>query len=180
MEHTAALRTLGLTGAPSWDEIRRAHRDAIRRAHPDIGGDAARAAALNQAFDALHRATDGGTAPLPAPSPAAARPATPPAVPADRETVDRDDPVEVLMRLADVAHDIGEVVFVDPGAGLMEVVVGDAPGVGQLAIHVSPPKAKGDGVPVSFTLDALGVTPAPPIHDVVTDLMTRYRRRERA
>ena len=70
-------------------------------------------------------------------------------------------------------------MFVDPGAGLMEVVVGDAPGVGQLAVHVRAPEAKGDGVPVAFTLEPLGVTPAPSIHEVVADLMARYRQRER-
>ena len=176
MEHNAALRTLGLTGSPTWDEIRRAHRDAIRRTHPDAGGDAARAAAVNQAFDALHRATDGGAAPLPPPT--VATPPPSPSTRPDRHTVDRDDPVEVLMRLADAAHEIGDVVFVDPAAGLMEVVVGDAPGVGQLAVHVSPPETAGAGVPVAFTLDALGVTPAPPIREVVSDLMARYRHRE--
>lgn len=180
MDITTALRALGLGGTPSWDEIRRAHREAIRRAHPDAGGDPARAALLNQALDALHRATAGGTTPLPSPpSEPLPLPRQPASASPDRQMVDRDDPVEVLMRLADAAHDIGDVVFVDPDAGLMEVIVGEAPGVGQLAVHVSPPTVTGEGVPVAFTLDALGVTPAPPIRDVVSGLMSRYRERER-
>ena len=55
------------------------------------------------------------------------------------------------MQLADAAHDIGEVVFVDPDAGLLEVVVGDEPGVGQLTASVDLPGR--DGVPVAFTLE---------------------------
>ena len=173
MDHHAAIATLGLSGSPSWKEIRRAHREAIRLAHPDAGGDPIRAAELNQAFDSLHAATNGGSTPLPTSEPAGS-----PAPPnAPRHVVDRDDPTEVLLRLADAAHDIGDVVFVDPIAGLMEVVVGEAPAVGQLAVHVGSGEAGGDGVPVAFTLDALGDTPAPPIHDVVADLMGRYRHR---
>lgn len=170
MDPHTAIETLGLSGSPSWSEIRHAHRVAIRQAHPDAGGDPVRAAELNQAFDSLHAATKGGTLPLAPPS-AASSPGTP------RRIVDRDDPTGVLLRLADAAHDIGDVVFVDPIAGLMEVVVGDAPAVGQLAVTVGPAEQDGDGVPVAFTLEALGVTPAPPIHDVVADLMGRYRHR---
>lgn len=77
------------------------------------------------------------------------------------------------MRLADAAHDVGEVVFVDPDAGLLEVIVGDEPGVGQLTASVET--AEGDGVPVAFTLEPLGVTPAPPIREVVDDLMARLQ-----
>lgn len=172
MDLHAAVAALGLSGSPPWSEIRRAHRAAIRRAHPDAGGDPVHAAKINQAFDALHAATKGGTTALPDPAPPL--PAAP-AASSPRRMVDRDDPTEILLRLSDAAHDIGDVVFVDPVAGLMEVVVGDAPAVGQLTIHVGASELSHDGVPVAFTLDALGVTPAPLIHDVVDDLMRRYR-----
>lgn len=172
METHTALDALGLHGSPSWSEIRRAHREAIRHAHPDAGGDPVRAAVVNQAFDALVAATGGGTRPLPQPAVKVARSTAPPP-----RMAGPDDPTEVLLLLADAAHDIGEVVFVDPDAGLMEVVVGDAPAVGQLAIQVRERSEAGDGVAVAFTLDALGVTPAPPIQQVVGDLMARYRHR---
>lgn len=171
MDPHTAIETLGLSGSPSWSEIRHAHRVAIRRAHPDTGGDPIRAAEVNQAFDSLHAATNGGTTPLAPP----ARPSASTSPSAPHRIVDRDDPTDVLLRLADAAHDIGDVVFVDPVAGLMEVVVGDAPAVGQLAVTVGAAEHEGDGVPVAFTLEALGVTPAPSIHDVVADLMGRYR-----
>ncbi|MDG1878542.1 MAG: hypothetical protein P8I99_14135 [Acidimicrobiales bacterium] len=175
MDLHAAIAALGLSGSPPWSEIRRAHRAAIRRAHPDVGGDPVHAAKINQAFDALHAATKGGTITLPNPAPPL--PAAP-AASSPRRMVDRDDPTEILLRLSDAAHDIGDVVFIDPVAGLMEVVVGDAPAVGQLTIHVGASELSHDGVPVAFTLDALGVTPAPLIHDVVDDLMRRYRNRK--
>ena len=174
-----ALRILGLETSPSWESVRAAHRAAIRTAHPDAGGDAASAARVNEAYDVLRRITDGGDRPVPSPAP------TPPSAPRSdareprRRVVGADDPMDVLMRLADAAHDIGDVVFVDPNAGILEVVVGDAPAVGQLAVTVSEPTADTDGVPVAFTLEPLGVTPAPSIHDVVANLMGRLRHRRR-
>ena len=80
--------------------------------------------------------------------------------------------------MADAAHDIGEVVFVDPHDGMLEVIVGVPPGVGQLTATVD--KATPDGVPVSFTLEPLGVAPAPSIHEIVEKLMALVRRRPRS
>lgn len=175
MDVERALRTLALKGAPTWELIRAAHRDAIVRTHPDRGGDAAAAAAVNQAFDVLRTATADGTTPLPAPPPPT--PARSPAPGPDR-VVPHEDPTEVLMQLAEAAHEVGEVVFVDPIDGLLEVVVGEPPGVGQLTASVS--EGRVDGVPVSFTLEPLGVAAAPPIHEVVEELMTEVRRRARS
>ncbi|MGB1505600.1 MAG: hypothetical protein ACPHDT_08970 [Acidimicrobiales bacterium] len=174
VDSRAAMVVLGLSGSPSWAEIRVAYRSAIRHAHPDAGGDPTLAAEVNRAFETLRAATSDGSVPLQEPqrAPVARHaPATP------REVLDHDDPVDVLLRLADAAHEIGEVVFVDPTSGLMEVVVGEPPGVGQLAVHVELDNADHDGVPVAFTLDRLGIAPAPPIHEVVSELMGRYRRR---
>ncbi|MEM9467683.1 MAG: hypothetical protein AAGA90_20070 [Actinomycetota bacterium] len=176
MDVDDALRVLGLSGTPEWEDVRRAHRRAIVAAHPDAGGTAASAARLNQALDTLARVTERGRRPLPDPTPPPPRPAAPPA-PAPRHHVRQRDPTEVLLRLADAAHHIGEVVFVDPDAGLLEVVVGEEPGVGQLTASVDTPSR--DGVPVAFTLEPLGVTPAPRIEDVVTALMDRLRETER-
>lgn len=177
MDAADALRTLGLDGSPSWDAVRAAHRASIRIAHPDAGGDPGTAARVNEAYDALHRLTEGGTRAVPSSAPV---PPTPPVgVSADPpHHVDRVEPAaEVLMRLADAARDIGEVVAVDPTAGRLEVVVGDGSGIGQLAVTVAEASDGTDDVPVAFTLEPLGTTPAPPIHDVVADLMGRVRRR---
>jgi hypothetical protein len=171
VDSRVAIAVLGLSGSPSWAEIRVAYRSAIRRAHPDAGGDPTRAAEVNRAFDVLSAATNGGTMALREVVPECQPvPCTP------REVLGHDDPGELLLRLAEAAHDIGEVEFVDPSAGLLEVVVGEAPAVGQLAVHVELAASDQDGVPVAFTLEALGLTPAPPIHEVVTELMARYRQ----
>ena len=83
-------------------------------------------------------------------------------------------PEDLLLRLAEVGHTVGEVVFVDALSGILEIVVGDPPAVGQLAASVGD--AGPDGTPVSFTLEPLGVTPAPPIGDVVARLMAALAR----
>jgi hypothetical protein len=53
MDRAAALGLLGLAEGASDDDIRSAHRRLMRTAHPDHGGDAARAAQLNEARDLL-------------------------------------------------------------------------------------------------------------------------------
>ena len=173
MDISEALTILGVASDASWDAIRLAHRTRITATHPDVGGSAASAARVNQAYDVLRAATDGGRSALPRPAP----PPTPAVVDGDpgRRTVALDDPVEVLLRLSEVAHDVGEVVFVDPDAGLLEVIVGAEPGVGQLTASVDVDAPATDGVPVAFTLEPLGVAAAPPIAGVVDDLMRTFR-----
>ena len=179
MDIADALRVLGLSNAPDWSDVRAAHRRAIVRTHPDAGGSAGDAARVNQAFDLLRKISANGERPIPGGAPA---PPTAP-VPGSRSTspeqlIADDDPVELLLRMADAAHEIGEVVFVDPHDGLLEVIVGDPPGVGQLTATVD--EATPDGVPVSFTLEPLGVAPAPSIHEIVEELMALVRRRRRS
>jgi len=57
------LKTLGLSGTPSDDDIKSAYRRLARENHPDRGGTAASMADLNEAFARLssneHRADDG-------------------------------------------------------------------------------------------------------------------------
>ena len=179
MDIADALRVLGLSDAPDWSDVRAAHRRAIVRTHPDAGGSAGDAARVNQAFDLLRKISGNGERPIPGGAPA---PPTAP-VPGSRSTspeqlIADDDPVELLLRMADAAHEIGEVVFVDPHDGLLEVIVGDPPGVGQLTATVD--EATPDGVPVSFTLEPLCVAPAPSIHEIVEELMALVRRRRRS
>ena len=179
MDIADALRVLGLSDAPDWSDVRAAHRRAIVRTHPDAGGSAGDAAQVNQAFDLLRKISGNGERPIPGGAPA---PPTAP-VPGSRSTspeqlIADDDPVELLLRMADAAHEIGEVVFVDPHDGLLEVIVGDPPGVGQLTATVD--EATPDGVPVSFTLEPLGIASAPSIHEIVEELMALVRRRQRS
>ena len=179
MDVANALRVLGLSDAPDWSDVRAAHRRAIVRTHPDAGGSAGDAARANQAFDLLRKISGDGEQPIRGGAPA---PPTAP-VPGPRskspdQLVADDDPVELLLRMADAAHEVGEVVFVDPHDGMLEVIVGDPPGVGQLTATVD--EATPDGVPVSFTLEPLGIAPAPSIHEIVEELMALVRRRRRS
>ncbi len=173
-----ARRILGV-GADADDvALRRAHRHAIRRAHPDAGGSAAAAADVNEAWDVLRRHESG----VDAPTRAQPRGPTEAAVPAEStRPPDVDEyyrvevqPDELLARLAEAGHEVGEVIFVDPHVGMLEIVVGEAPAVGQLAVTVGA--TSGTTTEVSFTLEPLGVTPAPPIGPVVDALMAAIRR----
>lgn len=130
-----ACRVLGLSIDADDAAIREAHRRRIRETHPDAGGSARDAARVNEALAALR-----------------AREANPPSsTDVDQFFVIDVPPGDLLARLAEAGDAVGEVVFVDPTGGLLEIVVGDAPAVGQLAVTVG--EARPDGTPVSFTLE---------------------------
>ena len=171
-----ARRILGVEVGADERTLREAHRREIRQAHPDAGGSAAAAAAVNEAW-ALLRGLDPSAVSTPAPvrSPSP----TPPSTTARPDDVDSyyrvdADPAQLLARLAEAGHEVGEVVFVDPHVGILEIVVGDAPAVGQLAVTVGA--TSDEGTEVSFTLEPLGITPAPAIGPIVDALMAAIRR----
>ncbi|MEZ5244220.1 MAG: J domain-containing protein [Acidimicrobiales bacterium] len=176
MEIDEARRILGVDATADEQTLRAAHRRQIRRAHPDAGGSAAAAAGVNAAW-ALLRDHDPA-----APPPADAGPRAPRPTPVSAERPPDVDgyyrvdvePGELLARLAEAGHAVGEVVFVDPHGGILEIVVGEAPAVGQLAATVGA--TSGAGTEVAFTLEPLGVTPAPPIGPIVDALMAAVRR----
>ena len=170
-----ARRILGVDETADESTLRAAHRRRIRLAHPDAGGSAAAAARVNDAW-ALLRGLDGPPEPRAPVEPRRKPSPVPAATPPDVDGYYRVDvePGELLARLAEAGHDVGEVVFVDPLGGLIEIVVGDAPAVGQLAVAVGA--TSGAGTEVAFTLEPLGVTPAPPIGPIVDALMAAVRR----
>lgn len=168
---------LGVRPTAGLDEVRRAHRRRIIDVHPDAGGSVAAAARVNQAYDVLRDTAAAPTQSAPAES---ARPPVgaevriaPDGGDVDRLFVLDGAPADLLARIADAGHDVGEVVYVDALSGMVEIVVGEPPGVGQLAVTVGEPTP--EGTTVAFTLDALGITPAPPIRDVVDALMAALR-----
>jgi hypothetical protein len=167
-----ARRILGVDESADPQTLRDAHRRRIRATHPDVGGSALAAAGVNEAFALLR-----DRPPLIQPPPSTTVPEQPaPPDPVDVDSFYRVDvaPDELLARLAEAGHEVGEVVFVDPHVGILEIVVGDAPGVGQLAVTVGA--TSHNGTEVTFTLEPLGVTPAPPIGPVVDALMSAIRR----
>lgn len=174
MEIEEARRILGVDARADERALRAAHRRRIRTAHPDAGGSPEAAAAVNLAW-ALLRGHEPEAA-TPRHSPVPADPVAPSERPADVDSYYRVavEPGELLARLADAGHEVGEVVFVDPHDGILEIIVGDAPGVGQLAVTVGA--TSDEGTEVSFTLEPLGITPAPAIGPVVDALMSAIRR----
>ena len=62
MDLAEARRTLGVRSGDSWEVVRDAYRDQIRRSHPDVAGDAgvARSVQLNAAYRTLGVARRAG------------------------------------------------------------------------------------------------------------------------
>ena len=171
-EHDAidrALAVLGLSGRPTWDEIRAAYRTLVRASHPDVArtdAATARTAAINEAFAALQRRTDDGRALLPERPPPPSPPAAQPAV------VLRSRPGDVYVNLLEAAHELGDVCYLDPEAGLIQILLTDQGAAGaHLLIDVDrdqhPPR-------VAFTLESADAS-VPPIADVVGELATHLR-----
>lgn len=177
MDLDDARRLLGVDPCASEATVRAAHRRRIRRAHPDAGGTAEAAAALNAALALLldPPARRAPRSPARRPDGRSGAGSAGPADDPDSVQLVDERPDDLLLLLAEAGHAIGEVVFVDPLSGMLEIIVGEAPAVGQLAATVGTPGA--DGTPVAFTLEPLGVTPAPPIADVVAALMAALQRR---
>ncbi len=161
-----ALAELGLRGRPDWTEIREAYRSAIRAAHPDVSGRGAsttiEAARLNASFAILRRATADGRDPLP-PAPA---PVSPTPRPATTQLRSRR-PGDVYVHLLEAAHEVGDVCYLDPEAGLIQVLLSSQGAAGahlliDIDAHQDPPR-------VAFTLESADAS-VPPIADVVNRL----------
>ena len=168
MNRERALRTLGLEKGAQADDINRAYRALIRRAHPDAGGSTAVAARITEAYHWLQRA---GTQSPPPPKPP--QPEQPAPVAADDSMTLLLPPGDVFIRLVEAGHQVGEVSYVDREAGIVQVTfTADNGVVCQLAATVvsgGSAAARGD-TRVEFTLDPLASGQAPPIEHVVNRL----------
>jgi hypothetical protein len=81
-----ARRTLGVRPSDTWEVVRDAYRDQIRRSHPDVAGDAgvSRSVQLNAAYRALGVARRAGRLHAVEPEHAPARPSGPQQPPSPR------------------------------------------------------------------------------------------------
>jgi len=166
-----ARAVLGVGPTASWHDIRGAYRAEMRRAHPDTNAapNANRQAArLNTAFAVLRGAAEGATPPEPArPATAGAR-ASRVASTTESATVIEVGPDDVFLRLLDAAAAIGDVSYVDPEAGLIQLLLGGGgPSGSQLLISVD---ADVDPTSVAFTLNSPDAAHAPDIREVVQRL----------
>ena len=160
-----ARARLGVEPGTPWREVKATYRRLIRAHHPDVGGNGPeageRTAAITQAYAVLRAAravdADAGAEPPPAepvPDPPGYRVVDGGtlalAVPAD----------EAFFALLEVAHEVGEVTYVDPDAGLLETVV-HLEG-GPACSLVVTLQGRGDGTTEAFcTLEPLGKGPSP-------------------
>jgi hypothetical protein len=177
VDATEARRVLGVGPGESADGLRAAYRDALHRTHPDLhGGDGAPTRAVVEAYRALV-----GTAPPdadPSASAQASAPAPPPAperepgtvVVVDGDTVAADLPAgDLFAMLVEVGHRIGDVAYVDRGAGLLEIIVTFG-GYGACSVVLTL-QGRAAGLTEAFcTVEALGTGPAPPA-SAVADLL---------
>lgn len=180
MDPGRARSLLGLEPGADVVTIRAAYRRRIARVHPDVSAlpDASdRTRELRTALEVLLARIDD-TAPEPAP---VTRPPTGPAgggapgVAVDRRSEDTIGvalpPDEVLLLLVDVAHDLGEVAYLDPANGLVEVVVEfvEAP-TSSVLMHL---QGRATGVTeVVCTVEPLSGGVSPPT-EAVTELLRR-------
>lgn len=166
---------LDVDASMDWHEIRARYRALIRMVHPDVDPSEAahrRAAALNDAIAVLSSATRRGLDSLP--TPPEPRPATAPdtegqrATAADAAMTLRAPAGDVFVALLDAAHEIGDVAYIDPEAGMIQVLLDQrGPAAAQLLITVD---AAADPPLASFQLDSMDATSAPRIADVVAAL----------
>ena len=186
-----ALAVLGLDGAPDEPALRRAFRARLRDTHPDLNAAADATertvrltAAYRVALEHLGRTAEGLTPDgPPAPGPQAAERAPDPDPDAlnvrlvDAETIGIDGPSpDVLPMLIEAAHQLGDITYLDPAAGLLEVVV-EFVGAPTSSVVLSLQGRATGTTEVFCTVEPLSGGEAPP-GEAVTHLLWRTLRGE--
>jgi len=177
MDADEASRVLGVAPGADPVALRSAYRRLIRDRHPDHAGQdhTAAAARIIEAYTVLRR-----VAPVPAPA-AAPTPPPPdddrsPIAPLGDDTLVVRGRADVAVRLLlDAAHDLGEVTYVDLGAGLVQLVVTFEDGPVCLLLLTVRRRAR--HVEVQLAVDSLDVRPAPPVAAVTALLVDVIRQR---
>jgi hypothetical protein len=187
-----ALDLLDLRELPDEAAARRAYRSRLRETHPDVNGaadatertvriTAAFRVVLAQLAQPARPEQPPGSAAAPAPpAPSDPEPSaepTPAVELVDAETVGIDAPAqEVLPMLIDAAHRLGDITYLDPGAGLLEVVV-EFVGAPTSSVVLSL-QGRATGLTEVFcSVEPLSGGDAPPA-DAVTQLLLRTLRGE--
>ncbi len=187
MDTETARRLLGVPPGADVSVVRTAYRRLVRSTHPDLTSDAhaaERTIELRLAYELLLEvAVDPGSAPAAAPPtpPPYRAPTTPPAgPPVVVERLDADTvgvglpPDETLHVVLEVAHRLGDVAYLDPSTGLVEVVVEflDAP-TSSVLVHLQG-RATGQ-TEVVCSIEPLSGGAVPPT-EAVTTLLHRTIR----
>ena len=176
MDVHQALGLLGVGASTPWEEVRRAYRDQLMASHPDAAGAQAspeRTEQVVEAFRTLRELTDDGLKPLPTDSGFGFE---------DHDFNDPNAPLvlharpgDVFVRLCQAGEHIGHVSYKDRDANILQITLDSSEhwGPSQLTAELT---ADGDLTLALFSLEPMGVRPAPPIGDVVADLAESLRR----
>ena len=183
-----ALEVLDLRELPDQTTARRAYRSRLRQTHPDVSGaedatertvrvTAAFRVVLAQLAEAQSSAATTTTSPEPVPDPEPPHDPPPGVQLVDAETVGIAAPAqEALPLLIDAAHRLGDISYLDPGAGLLEVIV-EFVGAPTSSVVLSL-QGRATGLTEVFcSVEPLSGGDAPPA-DAVTQLLLRTLRGE--
>lgn len=174
MDRADAAHVLGVGVDASAATVRDAFRALIRQHHPDRAGAAGGevSARLIEAHRVLRDQEPLVSDPTPPTTPAA--PATPVDARAEGDALFvRADPETVMAGLVEAAHHLGEVTYLDRGAGLIEVLVlvqgegDDRPAACSLVASL---QGRLDSVEVFCTVERLDGHLAPPVAPLVAAL----------
>jgi hypothetical protein len=161
VDAATARAILGVAAAASAEELRAAYRARLRASHPDLheGDDAG----TTEVVEAYRLLADLPPELVPAPAPVA--------VVVDGDTVTADLPSgDLFLLLVDAAETIGEVSYLDPRAGLLEVVV-DVEGYGACSVVLTlQGRAAGGATEAWATVEPLSGWRKPPV-DAITGLL---------
>jgi hypothetical protein len=184
-----ALSVLGVDHTSDQTAVRRAFRARLRDTHPDLNAAAdatERTVRLTTAYrvalDHLGADLDGSPPVGPAADTAAATPPEPDPEPVvvrllDAETIGIDAPSpEVLPMLIEAAHQLGDITYLDPSAGLLEIVV-EFVGAPTSSVVLSLQGRATGTTEVFCTVEPLSGGEAPP-GEAVTHLLWRTLRGE--
>lgn len=168
MNRDVALKTLGLDRDAPSEDISKAYRKLIRKTHPDVGGDTATAARITEAYAWLKQAepTDASDRAAGAPSPK------------DEKLVLLLPPGDVFARLCELGHQLGELSYLDPQAGIMQVTFTALNSVPCQLMATVIPSINPKEAQVEFTLEPLANGQPPPIAAVVAHMFGNQRGSE--
>ena len=190
-----AQRILGVGPAADEDAVRAAYHRRLLRTHPDVSAErdaTDRTVQLTQAYTTLldASAADGGGSVSPSTTEAVTDPAPGPFPHDDpqarsvRVSLVADDtigvgapPDETLLMVIEAAHELGEIVYLDPSAGLIEVIV-EFIGEPTSSVLMSLQGRATGMTEVFCTVEPLSGGEAPP-GDAVTRLIARTLAGER-
>ncbi|HEX9992913.1 MAG TPA: DnaJ domain-containing protein [Acidimicrobiales bacterium] len=177
MDLAEARAVLGVGADDDWSAVRAAFRRLLRATHPDVAAkvpDAtARTARLTEAYRVVRLAHESPvpTAPAPPPPPPAPERATVGVCVEHGALLVRSPRDEAFFRLLELAHEVGEVTYIDQQVGLLEAVV-QFEGYPVCSLLVTL-QGRAGGTEAFLTIEPIERGAPPPLEAVVLTLAAR-------